>query len=609
MMRILLLCIGMITLLPWTVTAQLTYRQTLVVTAAATPVDLGSATRTLTVITRDQIEALPAQSVADVLRLAASIDVRARGERGIQTDFAIRGASFGQMLVLVDGVRLNDAQSGHHNGDIPVPLDMVERVEVLYGPGSSLFGADALGGTVNVITRRTAGAPSLNVELGSFRRVSGRGQAGFTHGPLSQTLAASFERSSGFIDARDFRTVAVRSRSAIGRTSNVSVSYLRKEFGARNFYGAAATGDAMSREWTNQTVIAGDHVFGQVGGWTLAGDASYRTHGDRFAFNQDTPSLANIHRSHEAIGSIISSRRFGATATVTTGAEAAGIWLRSNALGDHALHRVSGFGEWRQGITERVHLDASLRVDRYSDFGASWSPSVGVGWWAGSNLRLRASGGRAFRVPTFTERFYVDRNHAARPEVGPEASWAGELAADLFLADGWFVQAAAFGRADHDVIDWLCANTTCGTSGATERWRTFNVHHVATTGAEVTVRRMFSNGAFVHAAFTGLAVDAPAGQEISKYVLDLAPRSFTAGGALWLPGQYLIAPGVEYRRRTRSSGSSAYLLLDLRVARRFGPQFELSVIGTNLLNVEYEEVVGVRMPGAAIGVSLSVRGR
>src|SRR5437773_7631331 len=118
------------------------FKQSIVVTAADTPVALGSVTRTLTVITREQIAQLPVHSIADVLRLASSVDVRARGERGVQTDFAVRGANFGQMLVLVDGVRLNDAQSGHHNGDIPVPLDAIERIEVLHGPGSSLFGAD-----------------------------------------------------------------------------------------------------------------------------------------------------------------------------------------------------------------------------------------------------------------------------------------------------------------------------------------------------------------------------------------------------------------------------------------------------------------------------------
>ncbi|NOT27293.1 MAG: TonB-dependent receptor, partial [Acidobacteria bacterium] len=107
------------------------FRQEVVVTAAATPVELGTVTRTLTVITREQIDRLPVHSIADVLRLSSSVDVRSRGERGLQTDFAVRGANFGQMLVLVDGIRLNDAQSGHHNGDIPVSLDAVERIEIL----------------------------------------------------------------------------------------------------------------------------------------------------------------------------------------------------------------------------------------------------------------------------------------------------------------------------------------------------------------------------------------------------------------------------------------------------------------------------------------------
>src|SRR5688572_31830232 len=156
--RALVVALALALAAPVTASAQSPYRQTVVVTAAATPVELGSITRTMTIITRDQIDALPAHTIADVLRLASSVDVRARGIMVVQTDFAIRGANFGQMLVLVDGVRLNDAQSGHHNGDIPVPLEAVERIEILQGPGSAIFGADAFGGTVNVITRRTAPA-------------------------------------------------------------------------------------------------------------------------------------------------------------------------------------------------------------------------------------------------------------------------------------------------------------------------------------------------------------------------------------------------------------------------------------------------------------------
>src|SRR6476660_4857672 len=185
---------------------QETYRQTVVVTAAATPAELGTVTRSMTVITHDQIAALPLPSIADVLRLASSIDVRARGERGVQTDFSVRGAAFGEMLVLVDGVRINDAQSGHHNGDIPVPLDGIERIEVMYGPGSSLFGADAFGGTINVITRRGATPPTMTAGGGSFGSAQVRGQASFGQDAVAEAVSGSFDRSGGFIDGRDFKT-------------------------------------------------------------------------------------------------------------------------------------------------------------------------------------------------------------------------------------------------------------------------------------------------------------------------------------------------------------------------------------------------------------------
>src|SRR4051812_29863979 len=227
-----------------------TYRQTVVVTAAATPAELGTVTRSVTVITRDQIAALPLPSIADLLRLASSIDVRARGERGVQTDFSVRGAGFGQILVLVDGIRINDAQSGHHNGDIPVPLDAIERVEVMYGPGSSLFGADAFGGTINIITRRDA-PPTASIEAGSFDLLAARGQTSVVRGEMRQLLSASVDRSTGFMYERQFKSVDLLSRTSLGTRSSVELSYLWKDFGANGFYGAAP-----SHEWTNQTRIA-----------------------------------------------------------------------------------------------------------------------------------------------------------------------------------------------------------------------------------------------------------------------------------------------------------------------------------------------------------------
>jgi iron complex outermembrane receptor protein len=350
--------------------------------------------------------------------------------------------------------------------------------------------------------------------------------------------------------------------------------------------------------------LSGDHVFGTAAGWTFSGDASYRTHGDRFVF---TPaSAASIHRTHETLGSLVASRRLPGAGTLTVGSEGGGTWIRSNNLGDHTLRRISGFGEWRQAAGSRTEFDASLRMDDYSEFGSSWNPSAGVSWWALPRVRLRTSAGRAFRVPTFTERYYSDRNHLARPEVGPEHAWAGEGGVDIFPAENWLLQATVFGRADRDVIDWLSANTSCGTPAATAQWHTFNIRDVMTKGVELNLRRTFAGGAFLQAGYTGLTVDAPAITQMSKYLLDYAPRSFTAGALLPLGGGVHLAPRLEVRRRTRTSGTSDYALLDARISRRFASRYEIAVDGTNLFDTEYEENIGVRMPGAAAVVSLQV---
>jgi iron complex outermembrane recepter protein len=582
---------------PAVAAAQDAFRQTVVVTAAARPVELGSVTRLMTVITREQIERLPVYSVADVLRLASSVDVRMRGVHGVQSDFAVRGANFGQMLVLVDGVRLNDAQSGHHNGDIPVPLDAVERIEVLYGPGSALFGADAFGGTVNVITRRAVEQPSLTVQGGSFGLAAGRGQVGFERGAVREALSVSADRSSGFMYDRDFKTTIVRSRTSLGDASGLSFSHLWKEFGANNFYG----GNAPSREWTNQTLLAADHRFADVAGWSTSANASYRTHGDRFLFNQLQPQLSdNRHRTHAVLGAFSGARRVGSIGTITVGVEGGGDWIRSTNLGDHSIARVSGFGEWRQEIGPRTQIDGTLRVDRYNEFGTSWSPSAGIGWWPSPMLRLRASAGRAFRVPTFTERYYSDPANLARAEVGPETAWAGEGGADLLIPGGWILQATMFGRADADVIDWLRQT-------AADRWQTYNIRDVDTRGVELGVRRTLASGSMILAEYTALDIDAAAVNQLSKYVLDYAPHSFVAAAAIPLPGGFSAAPRLEYRRRSRSTGTFDYVLLDARVGKRIGRNFELFVDGINLLDESYQEIAGVAMPGATMSISLAFR--
>jgi len=149
------------------------------------------------------------------------------------------------------------------------------------------------------------------------------------------------------------------------------------------------------------------------------------------------------------------------------------------------------------------------------------------------------------------------------------------------------------------VIDWLRPTVA-------DRWRTYNIRRVDTLGLELGARRSFADGAFVQAGYTEINLDAAPVDQLSKYVLDYAPHSFTAAGWLPLSRGFSIAPRVEYRYRSRAAGNLDYVLLDARIAKRLSQTFELRVDGTNLLDQDYQEIAGVAMPGAALAISLAV---
>ena len=123
----------------------------IVVTGTWEPVELDELDRSVTVLPVRTDELL-LNSWFDALRLDPSLDLRERAPNGVQSDISIRGANFGQTLVLLNGIRINDAQSGHHNLDLPVPPESIARIEVLRGSGSTMYGSDAVGGVINVIT-------------------------------------------------------------------------------------------------------------------------------------------------------------------------------------------------------------------------------------------------------------------------------------------------------------------------------------------------------------------------------------------------------------------------------------------------------------------------
>ena len=570
--------------------AQTPVVQDVVVTGQAEQVPLTSLARDVVVLTRNDIERLPGRSIPDVLAFVSGVDVRARGPWGVQTDFSLRGGTFDQTLVLVDGVRLNDAQSGHHNGDIPVPLDDIERIEVLLGPGSSLYGADAFGGTINIITRRTGSYKTLSMSSGSDGYVSGAGAlAGTGHG-VRESMAVSADRSAGFEVDRDFRTVDVRSDTRFANGVGMQLSLLDKHFGANGFYGPA-----QSVERTNEALVSADGVLRVSAGWKGQWNAAYRTHGDTFTYDRLNPGVPNRHRdgSVELDGRV--ARTLSASSHVTVGMETGDEWIRSNNLGDHAVARVSAFAELQQQLGGRATMYAGVRADDYSTFGPAVSPSLAAVAWVGRFVKVRASTGHAFRVPTFTDRFYSDPANVGNPGLTPERAWGTDAGIDVIAPRGVTVDVTAFDRHDSDTIDFVRASIA-------DRWQAENIRRVVVDGVEIAAHRRFGAAASVGASYTFIDPRTDTVPLLSHYALDVARHSFDATGT----EQALRFTFGERLARVQRQDGREYWLADARIARPFG-RATVFTDGTNLLDTRYQEIVGADMPGREFRVGLTIR--
>jgi iron complex outermembrane receptor protein len=571
----------------------------LVVTSTVAPVATELLSKTVTVLTREDLERLGITNVTEALRLVPGVDARARGPMEVQTDFSIRGATFGQNLVLADGLRLNDSQSGHHNGEIPTALSTVDRIEVVSGAGSAVHGADALGGTINVISRRGPYAVG-GMSVGQFGYTSGH--VGLSGGLLPAdwtvtgwaTRAGNFdvpaaEGPSATTTDREFVVGGGALRGAPAPGWIVDVRHQRRAFGANGFYGPSP-----SKEWTDQTLLAvsRQHLAGR---WMWSMRGLVRNHSDHFRWDINRPGVAeNRHRTNAAEGTVTTTRELATSRRLTLGATIGGDWIRSSNLGRHRYDKTSAFAELLWPIAARATVTAGLRADRYSAFGSTASPSVSVTSWLTPALRVRAAVGHAFRIPSFTELYYSDPFNLGSSDLRAERGWSLDGGLD-WTQRRWTLSVSPFRRWDQDVIDWVRPT-------AADVWRSTNVRDVTASGVELSASRTFGT-AWVRAYYAGLAVNAPSLTQLSKYVLEYARHQTGASVAVPLLGGIRAAVNLDHRNRADGQN---YVLGSVRLSRPFalGDVF-LDV--RNLFDERYREIFGVDLPGRWVTAGMTLR--
>ncbi len=575
--------------------AQTVFHEKVVVTGTAEPLPLEEVDRSVTVLPLAG-QRLLATDAVDFLRLDPAVDVRARAPGGIQTDVSIRGGSFGQTLVLVDGHRVSDAQSGHFNMDLVLPVEAVDRIEVLRGSGSTLYGSDAVGGVVNVITRQPEGSEvRVAAGVGNFGVNFERTSLAAVAGRYSGLLAIERDFTSGFRPGRDARNLSAASalhiRTGLGATG-LLFGYSDRPYGADQFYG-----NFNSWENTKTWFAAIDQDLGE----RTEVDFSFRRHSDLFVLQRYQPWIYTNHHSDVSFDGALRRRdSLAPNADLHYGVEAHSDSITSTNLGSHDRGRGAAYVSFDARALRRFSFSLGAREEAWRWLGGQLSPSAAMGVWLSSKWKLRASASRGFRIPSYTELYYNDPANIGSPLLRPETAWTYEGGTDWIPRDRIRVSATVFNRRESNNIDYVRATTA-------ERWRAVNLTKLNFTGAELTVGFVPVRSQQVTVSYEALrgARDAVEGQ-MSKYVFNYPSQS---GVVAWQGslGRFVGRTRLAVVNRL---GRPAYPLLDAYAAYsdgRIHPFVQL----TNLANADYQEVLGVVMPGRGIvgGIEFVIRGK
>lgn len=535
--------------------------------------------------------------VTDIVNELPFIDVRERGAKGVQADINIRGATFEESAVLINGVRVNDPQTGHHNMDIPFTLMDLENIELVRGGASALYGPDAFGGVLNFVTKVPA-EREINTAF-SF------GQHGYLREAVSITQPVknfknriSFERSdsSGYRGGDTNFDITTFSFDSLLDVDDAEIEmiggYSYKDFGASTFYSSRYPKEHESTDTRLGIIRAkfnGDAV-------TVEPKLYYRRHWDRFILDNDRPFWSrNTHKTY-TLGADIQTTVVTNLGTIIFGTELSQDKIDSTNIDKHKRDREGLFLGYNHTFPLGFLVSGNIRADRFSRFGWELSPQAGLGYGINDKIILRGSVNRAYRIPSFTDLYYLDAANIGDRGLKPESAWSYEAGMDYkdrFAA----VSTTVFNRNAKGVIDWARDSNN-------EPWQAVNTGKIDTFGVEnlveikpgeifkgVSIEKISAGYDFINSYKHGGAA------LFSKYALDYMRHNVSLGVTGKFPFGVEDTFKFSYKRRI---GRRGYFLLENKVRKKTriaGFDAELYIEGTNLLNTSYEEIAGVPAPG------------
>lgn len=564
--------------------------------------------RNISIIDEAVIKTLPVKSVNELLTFVAGIDMRQRGPWGAQADVSINGGTFDQTLVLLNGVKISDPQTGHNMMNIPVSLNAVDRIEVLKGAAASRYGINALNGAINIITKKPAatgvyvnisGSSSFQRDSSNQELFAGLGMEVSTSLVQKNTrhyLSLSSMRSSGYRYNSALNNNKVFYQNQISLPNHGSFSfmggYVYNDFGANGFYAAPA--DVESREQL-QTAIGGVNAELPVNKiWTIRPQLSYRYNFDDYIFVRQHPEVyENKHYTHVLDAELNN--------TFTTGIGIFGIGLEfrneainSSNLGKWGRANYGFYGNYNFKKIRNLLMNIGAYVNYNVHFGWQFLPGLDAGYRLNEQWRLFTNIGTGERLPTYTDWYYKGPQNIGNDQLQPEKAFHSELGLK-YNNNRLNATASYFYQNTSDFIDWVKDSL----AGA---WQPQNFQHIKTNGISVSTDYRFTDPDSRFSVLAGcsytwlnpqITFSEPTDGTISKYALENL-RNQVCGRIYFSFFNFLnITFAARYEQRVNYKD---YILLDSRLGTRFH-QFEAYADISNITDVQYVEAGAIPMPG------------
>lgn len=612
------------------------------VTGSRVPLTVSQAARIVTVLDREAIAAAPVQSINDLLKYAVGVDVRQRGDMGVQTDISIRGGTFDQITILLNGINICDPQTGHNAADFPIELSEIERIEVLEGPAGRVYGTSSLVGAINIVTRtaKDSGA-EVFADGGSYGYFKGGAMVSHVKNGLSNQVSGSYSRSDGFSRSKagnlnaDFKYARLFYQ---GRYENDQVDvrwhagFTNKDYGANTFYSTLS--DEQFEHVRKYYTAVQAETKGDV--YHFKPSVYWNRSDDRFEFYRGMPEKSpfNYHQT-DVYGVNLNNYIQTFLGKTAFGAEFRNEGVRSTSLGEplNSPIKVPGAdADFTLGLNRTnlsFHLEHNIVLRRFTlsagviavkntgnEMNFRFYPGVDASYQFARDWKVYASYNTSLRMPTFTELYYSVGGHKADKYLKPEEMQAVEVGVK-YLRPGIRGTLSLYRYHGTDMIDWIKDIS----QGDDAPWQSVNHAVINTMGAEasvlVDIRELMQRDAFVRSvnvSYSYIDQDKETTPNLqSKYALEYLRHKFVAQAnfRIWK----LLEMNVSYRWQDRmgnyQKGNSMvsyepYSLVDARFTWN-ASQYKIYVEGNNLLNKTYYDHGNIPQPGIWVRAGVSYR--